>query len=207
MMHSSELREIFSRSTTVRALAAKLQQLSAGEVLYAEGLSGSSAPAVLSALPSAGGGCCHYLVVMNDADEAGYFYGDLVSMLGDEQVMFFPSPYRRGVKYAQIDATNEILRTDTLSRLASLSEGGQDEGAGSFFIVTYPEALAVKVVTRDSLEQKILTVRVGEELNFAGMEATLFDLGFRHVDYVYEPGEFAIRGSILDVYSFSCDLP
>ena len=158
VMHSSELREIFSRSTTVRALAAKLQQLSAGEVLYAEGLSGSSAPAVLSALPSAGGGCCHYLVVMNDADEAGYFYGDLVSMLGDEQVMFFPSPYRRGVKYAQIDATNEILRTDTLSRLASLSEGGQDEGAGSFFIVTYPEALAVKVVTRDSLEQKILTL-------------------------------------------------
>ena len=203
-MHSSELREIFSRSTTVRALAAKLQQLSAGEVLYAEGLSGSSAPAVLSALPSAGGGCCHYLVVMNDADEAGYFYGDLVSMLGDEQVMFFPSPYRRGVKYAQIDATNEILRTDTLSRLASADEG---EAGRSLFVVTYPEALAVKVVTRDSLEQKILTVRVGEELRFAGMEAMLFDLGFRHVDYVYEPGEFAIRGSILDIYSYSCDIP
>jgi transcription-repair coupling factor (superfamily II helicase) len=212
-MHSSELREIFSRNSTVKALAVKLQQLPVGEMLYAEGLSGSAASVVLSALPmdaSQGGEAerrRHFLVVMNDADEAGYFYGDLVSMLGEEQVMYFPSPYRRGVRYAQIDATNEILRTDVLSRLASLSEGGQDEGAGSFFIVTYPEALAVKVVTRDSLEQKILTVRVGEELNFAGMEATLFDLGFRHVDYVYEPGEFAIRGSILDVYSFSCDLP
>ncbi|MBR6714580.1 MAG: transcription-repair coupling factor, partial [Bacteroidaceae bacterium] len=174
-MHSSELREIFSRNSTVKALAAKLRQLPVGEMLYAEGLSGSAASVVLSALPmdvGQGGEAerrRHFLVVMNDADEAGYFYGDLVSMLGEEQVMYFPSPYRRGVRYAQIDATNEILRTDVLSRLASLSEGGQNEGAGSFFIVTYPEALAVKVVTRDSLEQKILTVRVGEELNFAGM--------------------------------------
>ena len=197
-MQSAELRLIFAKSPIVRAMAAKVQQLSGGTALYAEGLSGSAAPAMLSGVSANISEPRLFLVIMNDADEAGYFYGDLAALLGGEQVLYYPSPYRRGVKYAQIDSGNEIMRTDVLSRLST---------EPPLFIVTYPEALAVKVVTRDNLEEKILTVRTGEELDFANMESVLFNLGFRHVDYVYEPGEFAIRGSILDVYSYTSEVP
>ena len=203
-MKKSDFRELFSRSATVKALAQKVASISAGETLYAEGLSGSAAPAMLSGLASKVEQGSVFLVVLNDSEEAGYFYGDLAALLGDEQVLFYPSPYRRGVKYAQIDSANEILRTDVLSRLAAFS---QNADKAPLFIVTCPEALAVKVVRSDSLQQKILSVRVNEELDFSTIDKTLFDLGFRHVDYVYEPGEFAIRGSILDVFSYSCELP
>ena len=199
-MQGAELRNIFESSSIVKALAAKLAQLGEGAALYAEGLQGSAAPAALSGLPANMAEPRVFLVVLNDHDDAGYFYSDLSALMDEGQVLFFPSPYRRGVKYAQIDSANEILRTNVLSRLAAPTHD-------NVFIVSYPEALAVKVVTRESLQDKIVRFKVGEEYDYPDMERRLFELGFRHVDYVYEPGEFAIRGSILDVFSYTCEYP
>ena len=137
---------------------------------------------------------------MTDADEAGYFYQDLVQLQGDASVLFFPSSYRRAIKYNQKDAANEILRTEVLGRVAAASDG-------RLFIVTYPEALAERVVSKTTLTDHSLHVRQGGTLDFASLEQQLDQLGFTHVDYVYEPGQYAIRGSVFDIYSYASESP
>ena len=136
------------------------------------------------------------LFVLQDAEEAGYFYHDLTQLMGTDEVLFFPSSYRRAVKYAQRDAASEILRTEVLTRLSSVR-----------YVVTYPEALAELVVSKKNLDSRTLVLEKDQTIAVADIEKTLRDFGFREVDYVYEPGQFALRGSILDVYSFSCEYP
>ena len=140
------------------------------------------------------------LFVMDDADEAGYFYHDLVQTLGDSHVLFFPSSYRRAIKYNQRDAANEILRTEVLTAV-SAAEGE------SLAIVTYPDALAEKVVEARELSDNMLTLRRGASADFAQLEQRFDELGFVRVDYVYEPGQYAIRGSIIDIFSYAAELP
>ena len=138
------------------------------------------------------------LFVLDDAEEAGYFYHDLTQMLGQESVFFFPSSYRRAVKYGQRDAANEILRTEVLARL---SAGNQ------IYIVSYPDALAELVVSKQHLDEKILKLSVGQQISQIDVVHQLCDFSLQEVDYVYEPGQFAVRGSIIDVYSYSCEFP
>ncbi len=140
-----------------------------------------------------------YLFVLDDAEEAGYFYHDLTQILGESFVFYYPSSYRRAIKFAQKDSANEILRTEVLSRLQT--------GTYPLFIVTYPEALAEKVVSRKSLQEKTLRIRNGACIEITEIRKTLIDFGFKNVDYVYEPGQFAIRGSIVDIFSFSSEYP
>ena len=138
------------------------------------------------------------LFVLDDADEAGYFYHDLTQMLGQESVFFFPSSYRRAVKYGQRDAANEILRTEVLARLSA---------GNPIFIVSYPGALAELVVSKQHLDEKILKLSVGQQIPQVDVVHQLRDFKLQEVDYVYEPGQFAVRGSIIDVYSYSCEFP
>ena len=138
------------------------------------------------------------LFVLDDADEAGYFYHDLTQMLGQESVFFFPSSYRRAVKYGQRDAANEILRTEVLARLSA---------GNPIFIVSYPDALAELVVSKQHLDEKILKLSVGQQIPQIDVVHQLRDFKLQEVDYVYEPGQFAVRGSIIDVYSYSCEFP
>ena len=138
------------------------------------------------------------LFVLDDADEAGYFYHDLTQMLGQESVFFFPSSYRRAVKYGQRDAANEILRTEMLARLSA---------GNPIFIVSYPDALAELVVSKQHLDEKILKLSVGQQIPQVDVVHQLRDFKLQEVDYVYEPGQFAVRGSIIDVYSYSCEFP
>ncbi|MBQ9666133.1 MAG: transcription-repair coupling factor [Bacteroidaceae bacterium] len=138
------------------------------------------------------------LVVMNDADEAGYMYHDLTQMMGTERILFFPSSYKRAIKYNQKDAGNEILRTEVLTRVAE---------AQDLLVVTYPDALAERVVSKKELDVNTLPIKVGDTFDINDLEKQIFDLGFERTDYVYEPGQFAVRGSIVDVYSFSSDTP
>ena len=147
------------------------------------------------------GNCPNLLVVMNDLDDAGYVYHDLTQMMGEEQVLFFPSSYKRAIKYNQKDAGNEILRTEVLTKLSTLNS------QLSTVIVTYPDAMAERVVSKKELNENTLAVKVGDEFDISDLEKRIFDLGFERTDYVYEPGQFAIRGSIVDVYSFSSDMP
>ena len=147
------------------------------------------------------GNCPNLLVVMNDLDDAGYVYHDLTQMMGEEQVLFFPSSYKRAIKYNQKDAGNEILRTEVLTKLSTLNS------QLSTVIVTYPDAMAERVVSKKELDENTLAVKVGEEFDISELEKRIFELGFERTDYVYEPGQFAIRGSIVDVYSFSSDMP
>lgn len=140
-----------------------------------------------------------YVCVLNDLEEAGYFYHDLVQLTGGDGIYFFPSAYRRAIKYGHVDPANEILRTEVLSTL-------QDPTV-PFVIVTYPEALAEKVISREVLKENTLKISVGEKLDNMFVSDVLDEYGFEQVDYVYEPGQYAMRGSILDVFSFSYEFP
>lgn len=140
-----------------------------------------------------------FVFVSDDQEEGGYLYHDLVQMLGEECVLFFPSSFRRAVKYGQKDAANEILRTEVLSKMAN--------GRLPLFVVTYPDALCELVVSHDELSDQTLELRQGETVDIAVLQDVLQEFGFQRVDYVYEPGQFAVRGSIVDIYSFSSEYP
>ena len=224
--------------------------------MHFKGLSASATPMLFAALVSAEKPwqVPVTLFVLNDLEEAGYFYHDLTQMLGESQVLFLPSSYKRAIKYGQKDPANEVLRTEVLTRLCELtklrlSEGkdclqalpsvatstkliensklkinstetcGEHENrpeANNFqfstfnsqlFIVSYPDALAEMVVSRDTISDRSITLAVGDTVELSKMEATLVSEGFERVDYVYEPGQFAVRGSIIDVFSYASEYP
>ena len=203
-MEIQELLKQYAKSPQVGALADLLGKKSV-KTIFLEGLLESSAPMVFAALRESGKSqkpVPLILFILQDSDDAGYFYHDLVQLLGDKLVLFFPSSYRRAVKYGQRDAASEILRTEVLSRLTSHSLS-----LAPLYIVTYPEAVAELVISKKQLDDRTLVLRQGERINVDDATDFLRELGFREVDYVYEPGQFALRGSILDVYSFSSELP
>ncbi|MGN0068954.1 MAG: transcription-repair coupling factor [Prevotella sp.] len=142
------------------------------------------------------------LFVLQDAEEAGYFYNDMKQVLASDHVLFFPSSYRRAVKYGQRDAANEILRTEVLTRI-----GNHPDGCQPLLIVSCPEALSELVVTRESVDERRLPLQTGQQITISSIAETLRGFGFEETDYVYEPGQFAVRGSIVDVYSYSCEWP
>lgn len=140
-----------------------------------------------------------FCFILGDQEEAGYFYHDIVQFLGDKDVLFLPSSYKRAIKFGQIDSANEILRTEVLGRLVSNSL--------PLFIITYPEALAELVVTKSSLAEQTLLLNTGEKVDASFVQETLISYGFQRVDYVYEPGQFSVRGSLIDVFSYSAEYP
>jgi len=203
-MQLSELIQLFQHHPGVKALERCWTEQS--PLVFLDGLQGSAAPVMLAATAQTAQGL--YMVVMNDEEEAGYFYNDLRQLLGDGAVLFLPSSYRRAVKYGHRDAANEILRTDVLSkltRLAAKSEKGDKNLA--LFVVTFPAALAEKVASPKAMDEQTLTLSVGQEQDVTVFVKALEELGFKRRDYVYEPGEYALRGSILDIFSFASEYP
>lgn len=191
----------------LRTLYASLPQLGALAKLLKDGktrhisLNGlvASAPALFFA---AFAERCPYpiLFILEDADTAGYFHNDLKA-LGIEPFLL-PSSYRRAVKYGQRDAGSEILRTETMAALSAENTEGKP-----LYIVTEPSALAERVVSKERLNDQTIRLETGQEVEVVALEKQLRALGFQEVDYVYEPGQFAVRGSILDVYSYSSEYP
>ena len=203
-MQLSELIQLFQHHPGVKALERCWTEQS--PLVFLDGLQGSAAPVMLAATAQEAQGL--YVVVMNDEEEAGYFYNDLRQLLGDAAVLFLPSSYRRAVKYGHRDAANEILRTDVLSKLTRLmtkSEKGDQNSA--LFVVTFPAALAEKVASPKAMDEQTLTLSVGQEQDVTVFVKALEELGFKRRDYVYEPGEYALRGSILDIFSFASEYP
>lgn len=197
--------DLYARSPQSAALAKMLGDGSV-RTAYIGGAQASAVPVMFASVARGSGRLC--LFVLDDAEEAGYFYHDLTQMLGNRDVLFFPSSYRRQVKYGQRDSANEILRTEVLGRIV----GGAlqpESGAGSAFlyIVTCPEALGELVVSRRKLDERTVVLGTGDSRDIVHLAGQLRELGFNEVDYVYEPGQFAVRGSILDVFSFSSEYP
>ncbi len=201
-MKLKDLQQLYSKSPQAE-LVRKAIDSPSDESVFLKGLTTGALPVVLSAVYALAPRTM--ALVMADEDEAGYAYNDLCHLLGSEDVLFFPSSYKRAARYAQRDAANDVLRTETLSRLAG--KGADGETADCPIIVTHPAALAELVAEKDDVAEKLIKVRTGQEADIVELERRLLELGFVRTDYVYEPGQVAVRGSILDVFGYSHELP
>ena len=140
-----------------------------------------------------------HLVIIPEKEDAAYFYNDLVSMVGDDAVFFFPSTYKRSVQYGQTEPANIVLRTEVLNHLAS--------GKRKSIIVSYPESVMEKVVSKPDLKKNTFHIKKGDRISLEFLEEILQEYHFTRTDFVYEPGQYSIRGSIADVFSYSAEIP
>ena len=140
-----------------------------------------------------------YLVILQDKEEAAYYLNDLEQLVGEEDVLFYPGSYRRPYQIEETDNASVLLRAEVLNRINSRKKPA--------VIVTYPEALFEKVVTRKELDKNTLKVAVGDQISIDFINEVLFEYEFKRVDFITEPGEFSVRGGILDVFSFSNENP
>ena len=178
-MNIQELENIYAGLPQVKALAQAIGKSSAKKI-FLEGLLGSSAPMVFAAL-SGKVASAPLLIILQDAEEAGYFYHDLTQLLGDRNVLFFPSSYRRAIKYAQRDSANEILRTEVLARFAQwgqspcnpVADTPSSQRGQSPLCVTYPEAVAELVVSKKSLDTRTLVLEKDQTIAVSAIEKTL----------------------------------
>jgi transcription-repair coupling factor (superfamily II helicase) len=165
--------------------------------VHLKGLVGSSLSLVIS--ESFKSAELPFLLIFNDKEEAAFYLNDLEALLSDKDVLFYPGSYRRPYQIEQTDNVNVLLRAEVLNRINSRKKPS--------IIVTYPDALFEKVVTRRELEKNTLKIAVGDELSLDFVNEVLFEYKFKRVDFVTEPGEFSVRGGIVDVFSFSNDEP
>lgn len=201
-MSKTLVTSLYSQSSQTRKLGeaiAKSQQVSTAlyRTISVSGLVGSSLSMVLSEIFSTSE--LPFLLILNDKEEAAYHLNDLENILGDQNVLFYPGSYRRPYQIEETDNANVLLRSEVLNRINSRKKPA--------FIVTYPEALFEKVVTRKELERNTLKIAVNDQLSIDFVNEVMFEYNFKRTDFVTEPGEFSVRGGILDVFSFSNDQP
>ena len=194
-MKLAEAEKLFATDARISSLENILEDKSIGKISL-KGLYGSAPAMLFASLPIKKQ---PYIIVADDFDAAGYIYHDLCQIAGESKVGIFPSGYRRDIKYGQIDPPSQILRTETLDQWHRKEH--------PIWVVTSPEALAEKVPPGEKLSENTLSLTVGKNYDMDKVKIRLRELGFKETDYVYEPGQFAVRGSILDVYSFSGELP
>jgi transcription-repair coupling factor (superfamily II helicase) len=195
-MKENQITEHFSNHPVVPRLIDTINAEKSGKIRI-EGLTGSSGAIAVSLI-------FHktqttHVIIIPEKEDAAYFYNDLISLLGDESVFFFPSTYKRSVQYEQTEPANIVLRTEVLNHLAS----GKRKG----IIVTYPESVMEKVVSRKNLKKNTFSISKGDKISLEFLEEMLHEYNFIRTDFVYEPGQYSIRGSIADVFSYSADLP
>ncbi len=205
----NELKKLYAAHPGVKAL--RIAWKGGPKAISLQGLATSAVPIVLSAL--ADEAPLTVVAVMNDAEEAGYFYHDLVQLTDGKETdsmtartLFFPSSYKRSIKYQQKDDAAEVLRTEVLQRLAGMQSGRGAAGQPAL-IVTYPDAISEGVASLGDLSRHTLSLRVGQQTDIGVLAERLGEAGFHRTDYVYEPGQYAVRGSIIDVFSFSSEYP
>ena len=180
-------------------LADKLS-FSQPQKIYLKNLQGSSSQFVVAATflhPS----CAdhNHLIILNDAEEAAYFHNTLESLTDALDIFYFPSSFKNRKNYQLLNSSHVMLRTEALTKMTGSPR--------KKILVTYPEALFEKVVLPDTLSSNIIYIKTGDSLNVEQLLLKLSDLGFERTDFVYEPGQFAIRGGILDIYSFGNEKP
>lgn len=190
-----EILDKYSQSAKVKQIAAALQQRE--NKIHIKGLLGSALSFIIDPLFRQAE--LPFLLILKDKEEAAYYLNDLEQMVGDQDVLFYPGSYRRPYQIEETDNANILLRAEVLNRINSRKKPA--------LIVSYPEALFEKVVTRKELEKNTLKVAVGDQVSIDFINEVLFEYEFRRVDFVTEPGEFSVRGGIVDVFSFSNDNP
>jgi transcription-repair coupling factor (superfamily II helicase) len=194
-LSKKNLYSIYDNSPKIKQIIDTLQQVD--PKIQLNGLIGSSLSFVVQSLfkktdkP--------FLLILNDKEEAAYYLNDLEQMIGEEDVLFYPGSYRRPYQIEDTDNANVLLRAEVLNRINSRKKPA--------IIVTYPEALFEKVVTRKELDKNTLKVAVGDKVSIDFINEVLFEYEFKRVDFITEPGEFSVRGGIVDVFSFSNDNP
>lgn len=189
-----EFRRIYSESNAFVKVFESIRQ--SANPLHLRGMVGSLKTVFASALASRLEK--PLVLILGDKEEAAYAYDDLINLKTPIEVLFFPSSYKRSVQYQQMEQENVILRTEVLTKLR---EGGP------LAIVTYPEALVEKVITGEALASNSFTVRKGDKLSIEFLNDVLFEYGFERVDFVFEPGQYSIRGSLVDLFSFANEDP
>ena len=193
-MKATDISQKYQKNTTVRLLS---EALATRPKLFVSGLVGSSLSFVIEAvfqkteLP--------ILLLFNDKEEAAYYLNDLEQLINDQDVLFYPGSYRRPYQIEETDNANILLRAEVLNRINSRKKPA--------IIVSYTDAIFEKVVTRKELEKNTLKLSVSEAVSIDFINETLFEYNFKRVDFVTEPGEFSVRGGIVDVFSFSNDHP
>ncbi|MCG2612244.1 transcription-repair coupling factor [Flavobacterium sp. SM15] len=190
-----DIQNIYHQSAKISQIAQQLQKRESKTQL--KGLIGSSLSFVLEALFSKTD--LPYLLIFQDKEEAAYYLNDLENLINDQDVLFYPGSYRRPYQIEETDNANVLLRAEVLNRINSRKKPA--------IIVTYPDALFEKVVTRKELDKNTLKVAVGDSISIDFINEVLFEYNFKRVDFVSEPGEFSVRGGIIDVFSFSNDNP
>ncbi len=195
-MKKNELTDLCNSHPSLPRLVETFSNNSVGKI-YLEGLAGSSKALLLAGIFEKTQ--TTHLVIVPEKEDAAYLYNDLISLAGEESVYFFPSTYKRSVQYEQTEPANIVLRTEVLNFLAS--------GKRKSIIVTYPESVMEKVVSRKNLKKNTFNISKGDKLSLEFLEEVLQEYNFERVDFVYEPGHYSIRGSIVDVFSYSADLP
>jgi transcription-repair coupling factor (superfamily II helicase) len=196
-MKENGITKLYSGHPVLNELLAVIDSDKPGTRCSIEGLTGSAKSLILSHLFQ--NTQLIHVVIIPEKEEAAYFYNDLVSLSGDETIFFFPSTYKRSVQYEQTEPANIVLRTEVLNHLAS----GKRKGV----IVTYPESVMEKVISKRNLKKNTFQVNKGDKLSLDFLEEMLHEYNFERVDFVYEPGQYSIRGSIVDVFSYSADYP
>ncbi|MBN1926661.1 MAG: transcription-repair coupling factor [Prolixibacteraceae bacterium] len=185
---------IYSLHPAIEEISVVLSQKASKVCL--KGLAGSSGALFFSALAKQKD--FQLLIVLNDREEAAYFYDDLSLVAGDNKILFFPSSYKRSLKYGKVVQENIVIRTEVLNKIS---------GKGSHIIVTYPEALSEKVITGKTLQSNTLQINTNDKLSIEFITDVLHEYGFERADFVYEPGQYSQRGGIIDIYSYAHDEP
>jgi len=197
-MSKSTIAQIFAKSPQQEKLQNILTQNSEKPAkIHLKGLVGSSLSFVLS--NSFKEADAPFLLIFNDKEEAAYYLNDLEQLIGEKNVLFYPGSYRRPYQIDETDNANVLLRAEVLNRINSRKKPA--------VIVTYPDALFEKVVTRKELDKSTLKIAINDQLSIDFVNEVLFEYKFKRVDFVTEPGEFSVRGGIIDVFSFSNDEP
>ncbi|MCC9042262.1 transcription-repair coupling factor [Myroides sp. M-43] len=190
-----EIKKRFQESSKTKQLLQELQ--SKGNKIYLKGLIGSAISFQIESLFSQAD--APFLLIFNDKEEAAYYLNDLETLINKTDVLFYPGSYKRPYQIEETDNANVLLRAEVLNRISSRKKPA--------IIVSYTEAIFEKVVTKKVLEKNTLKVHQGDKLSIDYVNEVLFEYNFKRVDFVAEPGEFSVRGGIIDVFSFSNDHP
>ena len=194
-MSIAKIQHHFEQAAQLNALQNRL--IGNQHKLIVNGLTGSALSFVLAEIYKKA--TQSILLILEDKEEAAYIFNDLEVLIPDKPLLFYPASYKRPYQIEEVDNANILLRSEVLNKISSNKK--------PLFTVTYPDALFEKVVTKSTLKKNTLTINVGDSISLDFVNEVLFEYQFQRVDFVSSPGEFSVRGGIVDVFSFSNDKP